>query len=93
MRKVISLNQGWKFYQNGQCSDVDLPHTWNAADGQDGGNDYFRGTCQYVRELEKPAAEPGSQVWLEVNGAAMTAEVSLNGETLACHQGDIPRSG
>lgn len=87
MRKVISLNQGWKFYQNGQCSDVDLPHTWNAADGQDGGNDYFRGTCQYVRELEKPAAEPGSQVWLEVNGAAMTAEVSLNGETLACHQG------
>lgn len=87
MRKVISLNQGWKYYQNGQCSAVTLPHTWNAVDGQDGGNDYFRGTCRYVRELEKPAMEPGSQVWLEVKGAAMTAQVSLNGEVLASHRG------
>lgn len=23
---------------------VNLPHTWNAIDGQDGGNDYYRGT-------------------------------------------------
>lgn len=87
MRKVISLNQGWKFYQNEQCSSVTLPHTWNAVDGQDGGNDYYRGTCQYVRELEKPSMEPGDSVWLEVKGAAMTAQVSLNGEVLAKHRG------
>ena len=49
MRKVISLNQGWKLYQNGKYSEVNLPHTWNAVDGQDGGNDYYRGTCRYVR--------------------------------------------
>ena len=24
---------------------ISLPHTWNAVDGQDGGNDYHRGTC------------------------------------------------
>ena len=86
MRRVISLKEGWNFYQDGQCSQVALPHTWNAVDGQDGGNDYYRGTCRYVRELERPAMEPGSQVWLEVKGAAMTAQVSLNGELLANHQ-------
>ncbi len=87
MRRVISLNEGWTFYQNGESSTVRLPHTWNAVDGQDGGNDYFRGTCQYVRRLARPAMEQGDRVWLEVNAAAMTAWVSLNGEELACHQG------
>ena len=28
---------------------VTLPHTWNAKDGQDGGNDYYRGTCYYAK--------------------------------------------
>ena len=32
---------------------VSLPHTWNAKDGQDGGNDYFRGSCCYVKKIEK----------------------------------------
>lgn len=87
MRKIISLNQNWKFYQNDQCSQINLPHTWNAADGQDGGNDYFRGSCRYVRELEKPEMAAGSRVFLEIKGAAMAAWVSLNGEELAVHQG------
>ena len=26
---------------------VDLPHTWNAKDGQDGGNDYYRGHHEF----------------------------------------------
>ena len=30
---------------------VTLPHTWNAIDGQDGGNDYYRGTCYYYKKL------------------------------------------
>lgn len=87
MRKIISLNDNWKFYQNDQCSQINLPHTWNAADGQDGGNDYYRGTCRYVRELEKPKMGEKSHVFLEIKGAAMSAQVSLNGEILASHQG------
>ena len=94
MRNIISLNQDWKFIktaesaicaaqQNGET--VVLPHTWNALDGQDGGNDYHRGTCWYVRELHKP--ETGDEVYLEILGAAMTAAVYLNGEKLAEHQG------
>lgn len=87
MRKVISMNKDWKFYQNNQCSQVELPHTWNALDGQDGGNDYYRGTCRYIRALKKPEIEPGNRVFLEIKGAAMSAQVRLNGETLAVHQG------
>lgn len=87
MRKIISLNEGWVFAGNGQRARVDLPHTWNAVDGQDGGNDYFRGVCEYRRILEKPEMEAGTRVFLEVCGAAMSARVGLNGEILASHQG------
>ncbi|MFG6356838.1 MAG: glycoside hydrolase family 2 protein [Acetatifactor sp.] len=87
MRKIISLNEGWVFEGNGQRARVDLPHTWNAVDGQDGGNDYFRGVCEYRRILEKPEMEAGTRVFLEVCGAAMSARVGINGEILASHQG------
>lgn len=94
MRSTISINQGWKFIktadnvvhamqQVGEA--VSLPHTWNAQDGQDGGNNYHRGTCWYIRELEKPVTD--GEVYLEVNGAAMTAVIYLNGQKLAVHAG------
>ena len=70
---------------------VTLPHTWNAADGQDGGNDYYRGTCWYRRTLEGPAHSDGARVYLEFDGAAMTAEVWMNGVKLARHEGGYSR--
>lgn len=60
---------------------------WNAVDGQDGGNDYYRGTCWYVKTFAKPEIEDGEEVWLELEGAAMTSEVYLNGEKLMHHEG------
>lgn len=96
MRTIHNINQGWQFYKTADLKAilggargeaVDLPHTWNAADGQDGGNDYYRGACLYTRSLAAPALQPGEEVWLEINGAAHTAVVSLNGETLAEHKG------
>ncbi len=96
MRKTILLNENWRFVKTADnaCEAtetpgerVTFPHTWNAADGQDGGNDYYRGTCWYVRELKKPELSDGDQVYLEFDGAAMTAEVFLNGEMLARHEG------
>ncbi|MDE5893377.1 MAG: glycoside hydrolase family 2 protein, partial [Acetatifactor sp.] len=87
MREIISLNKNWTFTQNGQSTEVNLPHTWNAVDGQDGGNDYYRGTCLYTHILERPVMEAGTRVFLEVCGAAMSAKVSLNGQQLASHQG------
>ena len=96
MRNITILNDGWRFTKTAADAvdaaqaakePVTLPHTWNAVDGQDGGNDYHRGTCWYARELEKPAVPEDGEVWLELDGAAMTAEVYLNGEKLARHEG------
>ena len=92
MRTIVSLNQNWTFYKTGAPGEgrgvaVTLPHTWNAADGQDGGGDYYRGRCWYTRPLDKPALANGARVWLEFEGAALEAEVYLNGEKLAEHKG------
>lgn len=92
MRTILPLNDNWKFFKaadpaKAQGEPVTLPHTWNAIDGQDGGNDYHRGTCWYEQELPKPELDGGKRVWLEIKGAAMTAEVYLNGEKLARHEG------
>ena len=97
MRKTEILKDGWTFvrsdigpeqavYACGQGESVSLPHTWNAQDGQDGGNDYYRGRCWYVRELCWDPDEDGC-VFLEVNGAAMSCDVYLNGTWLARHEG------
>ena len=97
MRKTIPLSAGWQFLKKAASVQeaveaaasgeaVCLPHTWNAVDGQDGGNDYYRGTCWYIRELSEEEAA-GERLFLEVNGAAMTADVYLNGKKLAHHEG------
>ena len=88
MRKITVLKEGWRFGKSRDAvlEAVSLPHTWNALDGQDGGNDYYRGTCWYARELSAPEASGGA-VFLELNGAAHTCEVYLNGEKLCLHEG------
>ena len=97
MRKTTILRDGWKFLKADipheqamayaeQGEQVSLPHTWNAVDGQDGGNDYHRGLCWYVRELTQDELQ-GGHVFLEVNGAAHTAEVWFNGRLLTRHEG------
>ena len=97
MRDVRVLKNDWRFLKSassaeqalaeaGQGEPVSLPHTWNAADGQDGGNDYYRGQCWYVRELTAEELA-GDCVFLEINGAAMSADIWFNGELLAHHEG------
>ena len=90
MRKILPIHDNWLFSKlsTGEAAEaVTLPHTWNAVDGQDGGNDYYRGTCYYTRQLAKPAINPGDEVWLEFLGAAHTCEVMLNGEMICRHEG------
>ena len=95
MRKIINWNEDWYFSKGEKVQPdfsetwmpVTLPHTWNAEDGQDGGNDYWRGTACYAKAFKKPELPEGNRVLLEVQGAAMTAEVFLNGEKLAHHEG------
>ncbi len=88
MRTIIRFNDDWSFQKPGMPPvSITLPHTWNAVDGQDGGNDYWRGTATYTKRFVKPALEDGKRCFLEVNGAAMIAEVFLNGQKLCRHEG------
>ncbi|MBR4392966.1 MAG: beta galactosidase jelly roll domain-containing protein, partial [Oscillospiraceae bacterium] len=97
MRKIININEGWRFLKAAIPLDqalayaargeaVTLPHTWNVIDGQDGGNDYHRGLCWYVRELTVEETQ-GERLFLELGGANHTAEVFLNGKKLCRHEG------
>ena len=92
MREILKFNADWRFAKTAEVPSslpdweaVTLPHTWNAEDGQDGGNDYWRGTAMYAKTFPKPAH--GGAVVLEFPGAAMTADVYLNGTHLAHHEG------
>ena len=54
MRNVTLLTQA-RFAKQGEAmTAVALPHTWNAFDGQDGGNDYWRGIGTYEIDLPNP---------------------------------------
>lgn len=96
MRNIIALTDNW-FFSKTRPSTLDvisdggesvkLPHTWNAADGQDGGDDYYRGTCWYMRELPTVPTDSDNRVYLEITGAAMTADVYVNGSKICCHEG------
>ena len=87
-RATINLNAGWTFRgPDGGCAAVDVPHTWNAIDGQDGGNDYWRGTCVYERGFPKPEFGPDQRVYLEFRGVNASARVELNGKEAGAHDG------
>ncbi len=88
MRKKIALMEGWRFAKPGeQEAVVNLPHTWNAVDGQDGGNDYWRGTCVYQKTFPKPDFGAEERVYLEFQGVNASAKVELNGKLVGEHHG------
>ena len=94
MRSILNFNSSWNFYkatsdinvkENAEL--VNLPHSWNAVDGQDGGNDYFRGSCVYTKSFAKNDLPEGELHYLEIQGANSSADVYLNGKHLAHHDG------
>ncbi len=94
MRKILNLNQGWIFIKDTaditateNAEAVNLPHTWNAVDGQDGGNDYFRGSCLYKKTVNKSDLPTADEYYLEIRGANSSADAYVNGKLLAHHDG------
>ena len=93
MRTIVSLNENWLFCKNTaditvrEGEAVNLPHTWNALDGQDGGNDYFRGSCLYVKKLNRNELPAADEYYLEFRGANSSANVYVGGKKLAHHDG------
>lgn len=90
MRWTQKINQGWQFAKQKDFTDavnVTLPHSWNAIDGQDGGNDYYRGQCWYRRNLHFDQLLAGHEYWLQFDAVAQRAQVFLNGHNVGHHDG------
>ena len=96
MRTIVNFNRKWAFAKGVSQAPaelpnvwnfVNLPHTWNAIDGQDGGGDYYRGTCCYVKSFQKIDLPKAERYYLEFLGANASADVFLNGKHLAHHDG------
>lgn len=100
MRKEVIINNGWYFTKEKQTSlpvcpkgweKVSLPHTWNAYDGQDGGADYFRGECFYLKELEFSQILDSRLYYIEFGAVASQCKVYLNGQLVTQHKGGYSR--
>ena len=96
MRQVYNLNAKWAFTKQANAVPsempkdwyfVNRPHSWNAIDGQDGGNDYYRGTCYYAKVIDKMDLPEADRYYLEIRGANSSADVYVNGKKLAHHDG------
>ena len=89
MRSTTKLMKNWQFTgPDGKTTAVDLPHTWNNIDGQDGGNDYWRGICIYKTRFAAPAFDKNTQqIWLQFEGVNASAKVTLNGVEVTRHDG------
>ncbi|GAA1057273.1 beta-galactosidase [Agromyces luteolus] len=95
-RRVVTIHDGWAFapVELSTASSwedvatageqVVLPHTWNAFDGQAGG-EYRRGRSTYARVIEPDAAD--DETWIEFAGVNSSAEVHFGGRLLARHDG------
>ncbi len=102
-RELLRLDRGWRFLagedpratetglDDRSWQPVDLPHTWNALDGQDGGGDYRRGPGWYRRHLVLDGSYSGRRLYLQFDGASLMADVYVNGIHLGNHRGGFAR--
>ena len=96
MREKININKDWLFSKSAKSAPnslptdwekVNLPHTWNGTDGQDGGNDYYRGKCFYAKSLKKSELGDSSVHYLEFEAVNSSAEVYWNTKLIGRHDG------
>ncbi len=96
MRTILSLNRKWAFSKaatevpaaiDNKWDFVNLPHSWNAIDGQDGDSDYYRGTAYYARELHREDLPEADRYYIEVGGANSSADLYVGGKHLMHHDG------
>ena len=89
MRTIVNINRKWAFSKeatqvpteiNKAWNFVNLPHSWNAIDGQDGDSDYWRGTAYYAHELSKEDLPEADRYYIEFRGANSSADLYVGGK-------------
>lgn len=98
-RADINLDSGWRFirqdtngaqnvsFDDSSWTNLSLPHTWNNFDGQDGGNNYYRGIGWYRRHYTVDASLTNREFFLKFDGANIVSDVYVNGNFVGEHQG------
>jgi len=98
-RTDILLNAGWQFirqdvpgvqsasFNDSTWATLNLPHTWNNLDGQDGVKDYYRGIGWYRRHYTVDKNFKGRHFFLKFDGASSVADVYVNRSFVGEHQG------
>lgn len=101
IRTDLQINSDWRFtrenpgaaqqpvFNTSSWENVALPHTWNAKDGQDGGNDYYRGIGWYRKELIIDQKLKGKNLLIRFDGVSSAAEVFVNGTVVGTHKGSF----
>ena len=96
MRIVKLINSDWLFSKNAKDApkvmpadweNINLPYTWNGTDGQDGGNDYYRGTCWFAKSIKAEELPEGEVKYLQFDGVNSSCKVYWNGKEIAEHDG------
>jgi beta-galactosidase len=98
-RIVTDLDPGWKFIKqdvpsaqqmetdDSNWQSINLPHTWNNLDGEDGGNNYYRGIGWYRLHLKADPAWTGKKIYIKFDAASINADVYVNGKLAGTHAG------
>ncbi|MBC7451462.1 MAG: T9SS type A sorting domain-containing protein [Cytophagales bacterium] len=96
-RTVVQFNDSWKFlksdavgaqgptFNDVSWENVTTPHSWNGVDGQDGGNNYYRGIGWYRKHFT--LAQTGKRVYVKFDASNMTTDVYVNNVQVGTHTG------
>lgn len=95
MRQITSINANWIFIKENISVDnamtakgekINIPHTWNNLDGQDGGGDYIRDKFWYHKELNIEIKKD-KKYFIEFEGVSCIANVYVNNTHVGEHIG------
>ena len=87
-RQDLNWNAGWRFQngdaapdaETGKWTPIEIPHTWNAVT-------YRRGAGWYAKTFDAPATWRNKRVFARFEAVSLAADVYLNGQKLARHEG------
>jgi Glycosyl hydrolases family 2, TIM barrel domain/Glycosyl hydrolases family 2, sugar binding domain/Glycosyl hydrolases family 2/Domain of unknown function (DUF4982) len=102
-RVQLPMNSTWEFYKGAlpleqtrvasekaneqDWEGIDLPHTWNAEDGYDGGSNYFRGDGWYRKQIKVADSLVGKRFYLHFDAANLITDVYVDGQHIGQHRG------
>lgn len=97
-RVVYTVNDAWEFSRtaadaaaDGDWETVNIPHTWNAGDGDDEVPGMYRGQAWYRKSVTVPIEFSDRRALFYFEGANQEVELYVNGSHVGSHIGGYTR--